>query len=285
MKFKLLLCSAIGLVFSFQACKKGDTINNYYENGIFKPPVRKPLIEYGSTVDTSSRIILQYVNNNPDKLKEVRSYGSGAATDNFVVLYNSANQPVGFESHSPVAGTLQRKGIYHSDKAGRVVKIINLDTLGDTSTIVTISYGTNESLKPAVISYYNYPKNRTDYFEYLHYDSRGNMVSAEGYRYEAGKTYKYSQIQAAGFGNVISPFSCLYLVFISQEGSSGIGSFGSLLCSYFMPEFISTTYYLPDGKLDNVSSSSYELTADENNHLVKSRFGQGPSATELYMKY
>lgn len=285
MDYRKLLSYVAFALLLLTACKKdGDTIiNNYGSSEAGSTPKRTMLKAYGY-VDSSYSLGFTYQNDQIGKLKELTTYdATKTPTSKAVILYNSANQPVGYQSYTLPANTLNAQGTFKLDGDGRVIEVVRRDVGGDTLGIAYFQYE-GVDYQPSSFYFYDKPNKRNSVYEYYTYDKNGNLIKAESYQDNGtDPLYKSSETEASGFGKGINPINQLYYYLVSSASSYGFSSSCVLYFSNYFAKNIRTQNYKPNGNGDGVSISNLDYKTDGNNNVIELS-GAGGSVA-IYLQY
>jgi uncharacterized protein YkuJ len=283
MNKQLFSCIAVIALLLTACSKDGDTINNYTTSDGGKIPNRTMLKGYGYT-DSSSTLRFNYQNNELGKIKELISFdASGIPNLKVIILFNGANQPLGFQTYKLPINTLEGQGTFKVDKDGKVISVVKRETNGDTIGICNYQYGAS-NYQPISFSYFDKADNRYTTYEYFTYDKNGNVVKSIKYMYDNGTSslYKAEESEADGFKG-INGLNQLYYYLVSQGSKYGFTSSSTLYFSNYLPLNVRTQSFKVDGTNQSVSVSNLDQTVDENNNVILLN-GVGGSSS-IFLKY
>jgi hypothetical protein len=280
----LMMCIAAGALL-FTACKKGgDTIiNNYGSSDNGKAPNRTMFKGYGF-VDSSQTIRFAYQNNEIGKIKELRSFDTSGPRIKYVILYDGANKPEGYQSYTLPANTLNEQGTFKLDDKGRIIEVVKRELIGDTIGIAYFQY-VDLDYQPSSFSFYNHSDKRFTRYEYYTYDNRGNVTRTVSYkRSGSNPLFREEEVEASGFGNTVNPLNQLYNYVVTISGDYGFNSSAPLYFSNYLPSSVRSQSFDQDGKTTSVSLNNYSIKTDANNNPI-SMVTSGSTSPAVYFRY
>ncbi len=279
----LLTCIAAVALFLSACSKEGDNIVNNYGTQTPEPPQRTMLKEYG-LIDSSQTIRFAYQNNKVGKIKELISFNTGTAASKYVILYDGLDNPVGYQSYTLPANTLNEQGTYKLDQNKRIVEVLKRMPNGDTIGIGYFQYA-DLDYQPTSFSYYKQSDKRMTRYDYFMYDNRGNLTRAVSYQDNGtDPLYKSEEVEASGYGKAINSLNQLHNYIVTVGGDYGFSSSSALYFSNYLPTSTRTQTYKPSGNNNSASVSNLNISTDQNNNVTRLSTG-GPGSQTIFFKY